>query len=202
MATPVTSKEFPEIWGQDYSAQDYGVLWGGSSASDQPPQELEPEGGSNPHVIWGASDMSDYQGSSSSVPDHWKEVVRETKLRALKQFEDRSNDATPGAQGANDATDDENAAGSTNFCWSTGSLGHEVGTCKPCHYISRKKSCANGADCTFCHLPHTKATKSRPCKSKRERLRLQAALVSLGGQEEAPSGETASGETNPNKMSL
>lgn len=35
--------------------------------------------------------------------------------------------------------------------WSAGSLGHEVGYCKPCAFLW-KDGCKDGANCDFCHL--------------------------------------------------
>jgi len=33
-----------------------------------------------------------------------------------------------------------------------GSLGHRVGTCKPCAFAWKETGCANGVECPFCHL--------------------------------------------------
>lgn len=35
--------------------------------------------------------------------------------------------------------------------WSAGSVGHDVGCCKPCAFMW-KNGCKSGADCPFCHL--------------------------------------------------
>lgn len=51
--------------------------------------------------------------------------------------------------------------------WSKGSRMHEAGKCKPCHYVHTKLGCLNGEECNFCHIPHTKKTRPRPCKTKR-----------------------------------
>lgn len=51
--------------------------------------------------------------------------------------------------------------------WSTGSALHTEGKCKPCHYVYTISGCDNGKNCAFCHLPHTKKNRPRPCKTKR-----------------------------------
>lgn len=50
---------------------------------------------------------------------------------------------------------------------SVGGLKHGTGKCKPCHYFATTTGCVNGQDCHFCHFPHTKKSRPRPCKSKR-----------------------------------
>merc|ERR1719203_1419672 len=50
---------------------------------------------------------------------------------------------------------------------SVGSALHIRGQCKPCCDMNTARGCAKDTDCSFCHLPHTKKTRSRPCKSKR-----------------------------------
>lgn len=54
---------------------------------------------------------------------------------------------------------------------SQGSVGHELGTCKPCLFVHSKVGCQNGAECTFCHMQHTRNSKPRPCKGKRDRYK-------------------------------
>jgi hypothetical protein len=44
---------------------------------------------------------------------------------------------------------------------------HYTGECKPCLYLSSKTGCLNGDNCRFCHLPHAKKNRPRPCKAKR-----------------------------------
>eukprot|EP00931_Biecheleriopsis_adriatica_P001565 TRINITY_DN10195_c0_g1_i2.p1 TRINITY_DN10195_c0_g1~~TRINITY_DN10195_c0_g1_i2.p1 ORF type:complete len:255 (+),score=39.42 TRINITY_DN10195_c0_g1_i2:87-851(+) len=63
--------------------------------------------------------------------------------------------------------------------WSAGSLHHDHGQCRPCHFISTKSGCSNGTDCNFCHLNHPKPAKlkQRPCKSKRIMLKRLANTV-------------------------
>lgn len=51
--------------------------------------------------------------------------------------------------------------------WSKGCDLHKTGTCRPCHYVATKAGCMNGAECEFCHLPHPRRARQRPCKTKR-----------------------------------
>jgi len=53
---------------------------------------------------------------------------------------------------------------------SKGSMLHEEGTCTPCLFVHRNVGCHNGMLCTFCHFPHKRRGKARPCKDKRDRF--------------------------------
>jgi len=50
-----------------------------------------------------------------------------------------------------------------------GSLGHQLGTCKPCAFF-HKRGCANAAQCIFCHLCDPSEKKRRQ-KEKIEQIR-------------------------------
>eukprot|EP00747_Dinoflagellata_sp_TGD_P180688 gnl/TRDRNA2_/TRDRNA2_33572_c0_seq1.p1 gnl/TRDRNA2_/TRDRNA2_33572_c0~~gnl/TRDRNA2_/TRDRNA2_33572_c0_seq1.p1 ORF type:complete len:243 (+),score=39.88 gnl/TRDRNA2_/TRDRNA2_33572_c0_seq1:3-731(+) len=55
---------------------------------------------------------------------------------------------------------------------SRGSVGHEVGDCKPCFYMHAKVGCQFGRSCRFCHFfhPKTRTQKERPTKLKRRAI--------------------------------
>lgn len=55
--------------------------------------------------------------------------------------------------------------------WSVGTAAHGTSACRPCHYVHTTSGCLNGATCEFCHLPHAKKTRPRPCKSRRVQTR-------------------------------
>mmetsp|Transcript_30306 Transcript_30306/g.86499 ORF Transcript_30306/g.86499 Transcript_30306/m.86499 type:complete len:274 (+) Transcript_30306:91-912(+) len=55
--------------------------------------------------------------------------------------------------------------------WSIGTAAHGTSACRPCHYVHTLSGCVNGANCEFCHLPHAKKTRPRPCKSRRVQTR-------------------------------
>jgi hypothetical protein len=55
--------------------------------------------------------------------------------------------------------------------YSKGSKLHDIGRCKPCHYVISRSGCFNGADCSFCHLSHPRKSRPRPCKTKREQCK-------------------------------
>lgn len=54
---------------------------------------------------------------------------------------------------------------------SVGSARHDQGACKPCLFVHTEVGCQNGTLCEFCHLPHKRKSKPRPCKGKRDRYR-------------------------------
>lgn len=61
----------------------------------------------------------------------------------------------------------EEATPASAQSWSVGSDLHNEGKCRPCHYVHTDLGCLNGNHCNFCHLPHTKKSRPRPCKTKR-----------------------------------
>jgi len=54
---------------------------------------------------------------------------------------------------------------------SPGSAKHDTGGCKPCLFVYTHVGCQNGQTCEFCHFPHKRKSKARPCKGKRDRYR-------------------------------
>lgn len=63
--------------------------------------------------------------------------------------------------------------------WPVASELHEAGQCKPCLYLMSRSGCYNGRDCKFCHLPHTKKNRSRPCKMKRNQAKQLVNLLDV-----------------------
>jgi len=51
--------------------------------------------------------------------------------------------------------------------WSSGSSRHARGLCRPCHYVRSQRGCTKGADCDFCHFPHTGKTRRQLGMSSR-----------------------------------
>ncbi|CAE7262877.1 unnamed protein product [Symbiodinium pilosum] len=78
---------------------------------------------------------------------------------------------------ADDNDDDPSDAEEGEGAWSVGSENHATGQCRPCHYVFAKSGCTNGESCTFCHLPHPKRFRPRPCKSKRYKCKRLAAVL-------------------------
>ncbi|CAL1171855.1 unnamed protein product [Cladocopium goreaui] len=60
---------------------------------------------------------------------------------------------------------------------SKGSVGHDKGNCRPCHYFHSRTGCANGDQCNFCHLKHPKRSRVRIPKQYRQQCRALAQLV-------------------------
>jgi len=58
-----------------------------------------------------------------------------------------------------------------------GSAGHTQGMCRPCHYFYSRSGCANGENCHFCHLRHTKKPRLRLSKLERQQCRALAQMV-------------------------
>jgi hypothetical protein len=76
---------------------------------------------------------------------------------------------------------------------------HAIGECKPCLYLNSKMGCLNGEGCRFCHLPHPKKNRPRPCKAKRNQCKqmvnLLNTLFSQDSQEFQDASERLSGES-------
>jgi len=51
--------------------------------------------------------------------------------------------------------------------WSKGCAQHSTRKCRPCHYVHCRTGCSNGAECEFCHFPHTDKNRQRIGMSKR-----------------------------------
>eukprot|EP00747_Dinoflagellata_sp_TGD_P120835 gnl/TRDRNA2_/TRDRNA2_173330_c0_seq4.p1 gnl/TRDRNA2_/TRDRNA2_173330_c0~~gnl/TRDRNA2_/TRDRNA2_173330_c0_seq4.p1 ORF type:complete len:208 (+),score=25.37 gnl/TRDRNA2_/TRDRNA2_173330_c0_seq4:67-690(+) len=56
-----------------------------------------------------------------------------------------------------------------------GSVHHDIGKCKPCLWLHSAQGCSRQADCRFCHLSHSKQTRTRPSKGKRDSVRRRTA---------------------------
>lgn len=71
--------------------------------------------------------------------------------------------------------------------WSAGSQLHGKGECKPCLFLKTKSGCLNGTSCRFCHQPHEKRPRMRPCKSQRvqckQMVRMLAAALGTESEE-------------------
>jgi len=69
--------------------------------------------------------------------------------------------------------------------WSKGSALHSDAKCRPCHYVHTSMGCMNGRNCSFCHFPHTRKSRPRPCKSKRLQCKNIADML-LGVKDQDP----------------
>jgi len=75
---------------------------------------------------------------------------------------------------------------------------HDEGVCKPCLFVHTPVGCQNGSLCTFCHFPHTRKNKPRPCKGKRDRYRkLILRMEEDGGN---PDVVDDAGDSKPNPI--
>jgi len=60
----------------------------------------------------------------------------------------------------------------TGTLLTVGSIPHATGACKPCVFAhSERKTCQNGRECLFCHLPHAPKKRMRFCKKKRQDIK-------------------------------
>jgi len=88
--------------------------------------------------------------------------------------------------------------------WSKGAVLHESGTCKPCLFVHNPVGCQNGVECEFCHLRHSRSSRPRPSKGKRDRIKR---LTAVGDKEVGESNNQATckqdlGKQPPGKFSL
>jgi hypothetical protein len=88
---------------------------------------------------------------------------------------------------------------------SVGAALHSTGNCKPCLFVHGYMGCRSGAECQFCHLLHSRSSKARPCKNKRERYKklVERFLTNgSGGNEESAEDNSLPTTTRENADSL
>jgi len=80
--------------------------------------------------------------------------------------------------------------------YSAGSALHDTG-CKPCLFVNTVLGCQNGADCEYCHLQHSRGTRNRPGKGKRDRYRKLIARITSedSNQNGSQSGSSTRGSS-------
>jgi len=93
-------------------------------------------------------------------------------------------------------------APNTEGMWSKGAILHDSGTCKPCLFVHNPVGCQNGVECEFCHLRHSRSSRPRPSKGKRDRIKR---LTQVDDKEVEDAGNQAAckqGNQSPGKFSL
>jgi len=118
------------------------------------------------------------RGSARSLELPVKARASEEEIEEPDQLQLQHEPGDP-----NEGSEEQPETGQT----SQGSHLHDAGKCKPCHYVHTKLGCLNGEDCNFCHIPHTKKSRPRPCKTKRMQCKrivsmLEAATAKDPGQ--------------------
>eukprot|EP00747_Dinoflagellata_sp_TGD_P109934 gnl/TRDRNA2_/TRDRNA2_170828_c0_seq2.p1 gnl/TRDRNA2_/TRDRNA2_170828_c0~~gnl/TRDRNA2_/TRDRNA2_170828_c0_seq2.p1 ORF type:complete len:224 (-),score=27.09 gnl/TRDRNA2_/TRDRNA2_170828_c0_seq2:256-927(-) len=63
---------------------------------------------------------------------------------------------------------------------SIGSNLHNTGECKRCRWVSSKRGCYAGKDCSFCHAPHARF--ARPGRKKRRSCKKAAEALDAAGE--------------------
>mmetsp|Transcript_42163 Transcript_42163/g.106139 ORF Transcript_42163/g.106139 Transcript_42163/m.106139 type:complete len:281 (-) Transcript_42163:37-879(-) len=82
---------------------------------------------------------------------------------------------------------------------SLGSIDHAFDTCRPCVFKRSKLGCHSGIQCNFCHLPHKRKSKQRPCKGKRDRHKK---LIERVQQMMGSEGEATPREREPSLLHI
>jgi len=122
-----------------------------------------------------SSDFHSTSDDSCSAPSQALSVPQRLPVPSpVPHAEAASNEVgePPPSEGLDEDDDDDTSGAAAAWTsmpeqWSKGSSQHDEGQCKPCHYVHTKLGCLNGKDCNFCHIPHTKKSRPRPCKTKR-----------------------------------
>lgn len=86
---------------------------------------------------------------------------------------------------------------------SIGSIGHvNIVTdpsckrvCTACPYFSTPLGCVNGFLCSYCHIPHVRKNRYKPCKGKRDRAKRR--LIPDASEVPLPGGMISSTEHGP-----
>jgi len=147
------------------------------SSGSRDPQSRAPgqtAQGEDVHKIWGAPELGDENSNESSQLEH---VFHDIKFEGsdasskvatsivassgMSEYVPEEGDQKP------DSVDEAQVP-------TIGSELHSVGQCKPCFWLQSKDGCENGSSCQFCHLPHERVVRIRPCKTKRARAKKRA----------------------------
>lgn len=153
------------------------------------------------HQIWGALENQDSFSSSSAdrlsqshksseQPHKYSGVVFNSESSSTTGTHSQTSSAVktpiekvpgshePGSSQLQTASDSNGTDGANApHLISVGSALHESGTCKPCLYLNMKGGCLNGSTCSFCHIPHAKRNRPRPCKSTRIQCKQVAQML-------------------------
>jgi len=82
---------------------------------------------------------------------------------------------------------------------SAGSANHGTNTCKPCVFLHQEHGCYHGIRCVFCHHSHSRKSKPRPSKSKRDKAK---EMVSRRHTDQDPSGPSDESPRASTKLQL
>jgi len=171
-----------QVWGsietRDNSTEE------GSHSRDSHRQQMEER--LRDVVLNGESLSSDLTDSCGTVGDLKVDVnaVREKIMGMKPTQKGNPNDPEAAAEEGDEeaeeeAGEDDGDGAERKGVWSKGSVRHEDGSCRPCHYYQTKTGCMNGDKCSFCHLDHPKRFRPRPCKSKRNRCKRLANMLDM-----------------------
>mmetsp|Transcript_126285 Transcript_126285/g.365556 ORF Transcript_126285/g.365556 Transcript_126285/m.365556 type:complete len:229 (+) Transcript_126285:115-801(+) len=148
------------------------------------------------HIVWGQLSISgsDNTSSQASSKPPFASSPSEVEYRNSSSSGNNSSSTpdagrrspirSPNSRGsARIAADEETADKSLEAIiaasgfWSIGSERHGRTRCQPCRFVYSRSGCSNGAQCFFCHLPHTNHSKNRLGMSRREYCRSMAQRV-------------------------
>eukprot|EP00929_Paragymnodinium_shiwhaense_P120918 TRINITY_DN9299_c0_g1_i2.p1 TRINITY_DN9299_c0_g1~~TRINITY_DN9299_c0_g1_i2.p1 ORF type:complete len:430 (-),score=103.01 TRINITY_DN9299_c0_g1_i2:300-1589(-) len=107
--------------------------------------------------------------SAAAAPSYdLPDIVRDAALLALDDDDDRAEEVASEVDSAE--------------LPSIGSLGHAIGTCKPCAFHWKPAGCSNASSCTFCHLCDGSAKKER---QKQKKVAIRTAKAAKAAKAEA-----------------
>uniref|UniRef100_A0A7S0AX71 C3H1-type domain-containing protein n=1 Tax=Pyrodinium bahamense TaxID=73915 RepID=A0A7S0AX71_9DINO len=168
------------------------IVWedsGSSTEQDRGPSSPASglsEGARAKHAVFeSASNSQSASAESGSMPPNSTEATPQSDAGSRGEDGTPEEEVEEGEEGEADGEEEEVAAevaaevpeaaaaaaltNRTSALLSRGSAKHNQGTCKPCLLVHTAVGCRHGTACRFCHQVHSRRSRPRPSKNKRDR---------------------------------
>lgn len=172
---PVTTEHQASVNTQTnpWANMDSHIVWDGQGSSCSDSKSLS---GSERGTV-SETGRSSRQGMGFASEGSRQHAARDHTVFSRSGSECPSGDGT--SEDPEDSDEEEQGPRPKIYEWSAGSIGHEVGQCKPCNYLNSKRGCLNGKACTFCHQWHKRPNRPRPHKHQRVKNRRDRAMMEM-----------------------
>lgn len=128
-------------------------------------EDPESDSGDELKKITYVTKFSHSEGSDSEPSDALNHSSSSLEQDSSETYEESSSASSSAVRGSS-------ARPLEDLELSLGSRGHATGDCTPCYFAHRSAGCNSGSACKFCHLPHQRKHKVRPCRQRRDRFQI------------------------------